>query len=431
MRKVLLYSGLLVVGLVVGQLLPQVSAIHWVIRVLAMVALSFIMVHVGYEFDIDKDRPRAYVWDAVVASTAAAIPWVLCALYFVFVLAPREMWGHVDLWRASLFQSLFAAPTSAGVLFAMLAAAGLTTSWVFKKARVLAIFDDLAVILLLVPLTAMMVGLKWQLLMVIVVLGALLWAGWHHLHRVRLPVSWPFVLVYAAGIAACSELVLDLSRWIDAGVPIHIEVLLPAFVFGCVLARRPSLGSGGIVRSKELDDSLAREAKAERRASSVLSGCFMVLVGLSMPTIFDPGAAATALAMVLLVSFDGVSAHDMAIQEAMPSVGMLAVHVFVVTLLANVGKLFPALCYRSEVSLRQRLALSVAMFPRGEVGAGVLVVSIGYGMGGGAVTVAVLSLVLNLLGTGAFILVVRRLLAWDRCDGGRGENGIDRGVQSG
>jgi hypothetical protein len=50
------------------------------------------------------------------------------------------------------------------------------------------------------------------------------------------------------------------------------------------------------------------------------------------------------------------------------------------------------------------------MFPRGEVGAGVLVVSLGYGIGGPATTVALLSLALNLLLTGLFILGVKRLL---------------------
>jgi amino acid permease len=49
------------------------------------------------------------------------------------------------------------------------------------------------------------------------------------------------------------------------------------------------------------------------------------------------------------------------------------------------------------------------MWPRGEVGAGVLVISVTYGIGGPVVTVAMLSLALNLLLTGVFIYVVRRL----------------------
>jgi hypothetical protein len=50
------------------------------------------------------------------------------------------------------------------------------------------------------------------------------------------------------------------------------------------------------------------------------------------------------------------------------------------------------------------------MWPRGEVGAGVLVVSISYGIGGPIVTVAALSLALNLVLTGGFIWLVQKLL---------------------
>ena len=40
----------------------------------------------------------------------------------------------------------------AGILFSMLEAAGMKETWLFQKARVLAIFDDLDTILLMVPL---------------------------------------------------------------------------------------------------------------------------------------------------------------------------------------------------------------------------------------------------------------------------------------
>jgi hypothetical protein len=51
------------------------------------------------------------------------------------------------------------------------------------------------------------------------------------------------------------------------------------------------------------------------------------------------------------------------------------------------------------------------MWPRGEVGAGVLIVSLGYGLGGPMITAAMLSLALNLVLTGAFILLVKWLVA--------------------
>ena len=72
--------------------------------------------------------------------------------------------------------------------------------------------------------------------------------------------------------------------------------------------------------------------------------------------------------------------------------GAIARHVLLVTLLANLGKMFPLLVYRGEATVRERLALCIGMWPRGEVGAGVLVLSLGYGIGGLMITVAVLSL---------------------------------------
>lgn len=60
--------------------------------------------------------------------------------------------------------------------------------------------------------------------------------------------------------------------------------------------------------------------------------------------------------------------------------------------------------------MERTVALAIGMWPRGEVGAGVLVVSISYGIGGPVVTVAALSLALNLVLTGCFIWIVRKLL---------------------
>jgi len=92
-------------------------------------------------------------------------------------------------------------------------------------------------------------------------------------------------------------------------------------------------------------------------------------------------------------------------------------HVIIITLISNVGKMFPVLCYRQEVCLKERLALSVAMFPQGEVGAGVLIISLSYGIGGPIITVAMFSLALNLLCTGFFIAIVKKLLSPARQEG--------------
>ena len=41
----------------------------------------------------------------------------------------------------------------------MLAATGLSATWLFRKARILAIFNDLDTVLLMIPLKMLMIGL--------------------------------------------------------------------------------------------------------------------------------------------------------------------------------------------------------------------------------------------------------------------------------
>jgi len=404
MRKVLIYSVLLLGGLVASQALPALGPgvyepLTHVIRLLTMVGLAFIMIHVGQEFDLDKSNMRRYGWDYVVAATAATFPWVFVTLYFVFVLAPPEFWGRFDLWKEALLQGRFAAPTSAGVLFSMLAAAGLGATWMFHKARILAIFDDLDTILLMVPLTVLLVGFRWQLGVVIALIVLLLWAGWKYLHRWHIPYSWPWVLGYSVLLALASEAIYLGTGYLDPQAAVHFEVLLPAFILGCLIANPEHGLHEQDAREGELP---GLDAPGEQRVATLISGCFMVLVGLSMPALGGAGKAGQAEQSVSAVA------------GGSPGWGLIALHVLAVTLLSNLGKMFPALCYRQEASPRERMALAIGLFPRGEVGAGVLVVSLGYGISGTATTVALLSLALNLFLTGLFIVWVKRLLAGPR-----------------
>jgi Kef-type K+ transport system membrane component KefB len=89
---------------------------------------------------------------------------------------------------------------------------------------------------------------------------------------------------------------------------------------------------------------------------------------------------------------------------------MIALHVLMITVLSNIGKMYPFFCYRNEAHWRQRLSVAVGMWPRGEVGAGILVLSLSYGIGGPVVTVAMLSLALNLALTGVFIYFIKYLI---------------------
>ncbi|MDH3216885.1 MAG: sodium:proton antiporter [Candidatus Krumholzibacteria bacterium] len=431
MHKVIVYSILLFVGLGLSQALPGLlddghDAAANVIRVLTMTGLAFIMIHVGFEFHIDKSNLRRYGWDYVVAFTAASFPWVFVTGYFTFVMLPPEVWGNLAAWKETLLAGRFAAPTSAGVLFSMLAAAGLGATWLFRKARILAIFDDLDTVLLMIPLKMLMVGIAWQLGLIVVVMAAMLLAAYIWLHRVTIPVTWGWVLFYAIAIAGASEILYAGSKIIDPSVPIHIEVLLPAFVLGCMA--RPSGAPAG-ADSETVEHALhdVLEKPRERRAATIVSAVFMVVVGLSMPAIFGgpdiehPAPSPASLhAAAPGSAVDDPTVHGgketgkftTTITSSQPNLGWGAItlHVLILTILSNLGKMFPAFCYRREVHWRHRMAVAIGMWPRGEVGAGVLVLSLSYGIGGPIVTVAMLSLALNLALTGVFILIVRRLI---------------------
>lgn len=427
MRKVLLYSALLLAGLIGSQLLPGLVGPAWAgigdaVRMLTMVALSYIMIRVGWEFDLDKSDLGLYGKDYLVAFTAASFPWVFVTLYFVFVLLPPDAWAQLAAWKETLLAGRFAAPTSAGVLFSMLAAAGLGSTWLFRKARILAIFDDLDTVLLMVPLKMLMVGLAWQLGVVVGLMAAMLALAWFFLHRLRWPTGWGWTLGYAAAITAASEFAYKWSKLVDESVPIHVEVLLPAFVLGCMLAY-PKDAHG---REEPAEAHAMLERPVERRATTGIAAVFMVLVGLSMPAILGEAtgpADAAALAERPSLHAGGSPTAELRAAEigqaqeigrltaSQPALGWgaIAFHVLMVTLLSNLGKMVPAFVYRNEAHWRERLAVAIGMWPRGEVGAGVLVISLSYGIGGPVVTVAMLSLALNLLLTGVFILFVKRL----------------------
>lgn len=383
MRKILAYALLLVGGLTLSQTLPLVApslmtTLSPAITLLTLVGLAFIMIRVGHEFEIDRDDLKAYGKDYAVAMSAAALPWIFVTVYFVFVLLPSGSGMSWAAWRETLLAGRFAAPTSAGVLFAMLAAAGLAATWVYRKARVLAIFDDIDTVLLMIPLKMLIVGLAWQLGVVVLVMGILLWIAWRYMHALRIPTTWPWILGYAVALTIVIEIIYATSKLIDPRVPIHVEILLPAFVLGCVLAK-----------------PVRHEVGLDEKPATIIAGAFMVLVGLSLPP-------------VLAAAGEGATSYTAA--QAYPPAHIIALHVLAVTALCNLGKMMPLVFYRKEASLRERLGVCVAMFPRGEVGAGVLVVGLSYGIGGPVLTVAMLSLALNLVLTGAFIMLVKWLI---------------------
>jgi hypothetical protein len=272
-------------------------------------------------------------------------------------------------------------------------------------------------------------------------------------------------MFYAVCITAASELLLQLTKSSEALDAVQIEVLLPAFVLGCCVrtanadrelqeereieleqqkkkeraiegdVSRRFESAGGKLQKKELETTLKQlrmrrsairekmeslredvvtiedyhktcnveapalphveeevDPVAEEREQSVataVSFTFMVLVGLTMPSMF---------------ASDASSLDEPLSGEA------IIFHVFVVSVFMVLGKMFPVLCYRDEASWLERFALCMGMCPRGEVGAGIIVISLDLGISGPAVTIAMLCLAVNLTLSGGFVGVVKLLL---------------------
>jgi len=385
MKKVLSFSIFLLVGLVISQILPVTGeyyhSILSVTHTLLYISLSYIMINVGREFELDKKRWKSYVGDYFIAMATAALPWILVAVYYVFILLPFEYNTSWDAWKESLLLSRFAAPTSAGILFTMLAAIGLRTSWIYKKIQVLAIFDDLDTILLMIPLQIIMIGMKWQMAAVLFIVFILLYYGWKEMGKFNIRQDWIAIIFYSVAIVSLTwALHFITSSFLGEDEGIHIEVLLPAFVLGMLM------------RPVHID------SRAERGVSSGISMVFMLLVGVSMPVFIGDHSIADEIK-------EGASLLG---SQPMIPMGRILVHVIIVSVISNIGKMVPVLFYRERL-IEERLALSIGMFTRGEVGAGIIFIALSYNIGGPALIISVLSIVLNLILTGIFVIWVRKL----------------------
>jgi hypothetical protein len=212
---------------------------------------------------------------------------------------------------------------------------------------------------------------------ILVVVVVLLWIGWKKMSSYSLRCDWKSLLLYSVLTYGATYVVYVLTdHFFGEEGSVHIEVLLPAFVLGMVMKHG------------------CASSKADDRAASFISLLFMLLVGMSMP----------------LIHMEETPTQTNSIIASLPmlSWGSIALHVVMVSLLSNIGKLTPMLFYRDR-SLKERLALSVGMFTRGEVGAGVIFIALGYHIGGPILLISVLTLVLNLILTGGFVLIVKRL----------------------
>lgn len=372
-------------GLVLSQLLPDLfgSSYHafktWSDSLL-YICLAFIMINVGREFEIDKTQWRSYTTDYFIAMATAALPWLMIVLYYVFVLLPPDLWASADAWKENLLLSRFAAPTSAGILFTMLAALHLKRSWIYRKIQVLAIFDDLDTILLMIPLQILMIGLKWQMIALITIVVLLLIVGWRWQAKWQVRQDWKAILGLSIIVCGITQAIyIATSHWYGPEESIHIEVLLPAFIVGMLMKHHHV------------------DTPTEYRVTTGISFLFMLLVGVSMPLVTGSAAADAAQTATSITGS----------QPMMPW-GTLLLHVLAVSVLSNLGKLVPLFFYRDRL-LSERLALSIGMFTRGEVGAGVIFIALGYNLGGPVLIISALTLVLNLVLTGGFVIWVKKL----------------------
>lgn len=383
MRKIILFSVFLLIGLAGSQLLPLLLGAETFAHIKPFfdgtlyVCLAYIMINVGREFELDKSKWKSYTEDYLIAMATAAVPWLLICFYFIFLM-PSEYRTDWNTWKETLLLSRFAAPTSAGILFTMLAAAGLKKSWIFNKTRVLAIFDDLDTILLMIPLQVLMIGMKWQLGVVVVFVFLCLYIGWTKLNSIRMSQSWPSILGYATILVFLFQGLYIVTKEIfGPDSAIHIEILLPAFVLGMIMKTN------------------THHSESDEKASSVISYMFMTLVGLSAP-------------LFIGVDFSANAGESMLGNVGDMSWGVIAGHVLVTTTLSNIGKLLPVFFYKDR-SLVERLALSIGMFTRGEVGAGIVFIALGYGIGGPLLAIALLTILTNLILTGFFVVIVKML----------------------
>lgn len=260
----------MILGIVASQLLPGHlgSDIYEELRQnitfpVLYTCFAFIMINEGREFEIDKRKWRSYSADYLIAMAAAALPWILIAIYFIYALLPESFWNNPEAWKESLLMARFAAPTSSGVLFTMLAAMKLTRGWIYKKIQTLAIFDDLDTIILMIPLQIMMLKLSWQQGAMLILIITLLIIGWRKLDKYDVPQNWQAILLYSIVTFYATHIIYIITKEaFGAQGAIHLEVLLPAFVIGMVIKHK------------------SHNSKSEVRVATIVSSIFMFLVGM-------------------------------------------------------------------------------------------------------------------------------------------------------
>merc|ERR1712206_35423 len=174
-------------------------------------------------------------------------------------------------------------------------------------------------------------------------------------HKFVIPHSWPWVLMYAFIIGTALWLLEGLTRefshctWIFV-----IAVLIPSFTLGCI-TYDPKMETSQSYKHIEIElteEFIERQEYIDSHAPCMetFMGCaFMFFVGLSMPS---------------LTALNGLTTSA------------VIVHVGALNILMLLGKMVIYFFYSNETNKTMRLALSLAMCPRGEIGASVIIITI-------------------------------------------------------
>ena len=186
-----------------------------------------------------------------------------------------------------------------------------------------------------------MIGLCWQLIIVVVIVFLLLSIGWQRLNKYDWRQDWKAILfLFCYYISGYSDTFYLGSKELygEAG-SIHIEVLLPAFVLGMIM------------KHKEHDTPV------ERSVATGISFLFMFLVGMSMPHFIGVNFVETH-----------AGTHSVTGSQEMMS-GNDSIPCRDCFFTVKSRKTLSDVLYRDR-KLSERLALSIGMFTRGEVGGG-------------------------------------------------------------
>ena len=126
----------------------------------------------------------------------------------------------------------------------------------------------------MIPLQILMIGMRWQMFVILVVAVVLIWLGWKKMNSYGFRQDWKAILFFSLLLFVVIHAIYLISKhFYGENGSIHIEILLPAFILGMIMRADHSVEPG----------------RTELRVSNSISYLFMMLVGLSMPLFLGVG----------------------------------------------------------------------------------------------------------------------------------------------